>query len=180
MLTRTQSYSTEFTVLARSNELISLLTTNRQDRNRADISLDIDSSLSLIITTSLSRLILSASNQRFCHSHFRRLLPVNNRHPQSWIRCLFTIDSMGNLTGDLARAVKRSRLGCAFRERGDSWPSDSFYFSRKSSSALISRFAFVACERHCIVNKRTAIIYVVVGNQCECTRANPRRRMDLL
>lgn len=47
------------------------------------------------------------------------------------------------------------------------------YFSRKSSSALITQ-TFVACERN-IVNKRMAIIYAAVGNQCAC-RANPHAK----
>jgi len=38
------------------------------------------------------------------------------------------------------------------------------YFSRKSSSALITR-TFVACKRS-IVNKRMMIIYAAMGNQC--------------
>lgn len=40
------------------------------------------------------------------------------------------------------------------------------YFSRKSSSALITR-TFVACKRS-IVNKWMMIIYAAMGNQCAC------------
>jgi len=47
------------------------------------------------------------------------------------------------------------------------------YFSRKSSSALITR-TFVACERS-IVNKRMAIFYAAMGNQC-ARRANPHAK----
>lgn len=66
----------------------------------------------------------------------------------------FMIDSVDVLTDDLAlRIINCPRLvECEISRRRVAL----VYFSRKSSSALITR-TFVACERN-IVNKRMAII----------------------
>lgn len=81
------------------------------------------------------------------------------------------IDSVDVLTDDfVCRAVNCPRVfECEISRRRVAL----VYFSRKSSSALITQ-TFVACERN-IVNKRMAIIYAAVGNQCAC-RANPHAK----
>lgn len=71
------------------------------------------------------------------------------------------IDSTNILTREVTNFVRASAF---FFECEILRVANSIYFARESSLVLITG-ALVTCERG-IVNKRMAIIYAAVGNQC--------------